>query len=94
MTAGVAAGVAAGFTAPIGGLFFAIEDLSSFWSNRIAWQTFFGCGVATIVASLFNYAFSGFVYKGPFGLFSSIVSFKESFYLKTQIFYCQSAVWQ
>ena len=36
-TAGVAAGVAAGFNAPIGGLMFAMEDLSTFWSKKLCW---------------------------------------------------------
>ena len=69
-TAGVAAGVAAGFNAPVGGLLFAMEDLSSFWGKRIAWQTFFCATVATATAQLFNTAFTGFQYSGRFGLFA------------------------
>jgi H+/Cl- antiporter ClcA len=62
-TAGVAGGVSAGFNAPIGGLLFAMEDLSSFWTKASSWQTFFCCVIATIVAELINTAFSGFIYQ-------------------------------
>ncbi|ELT90364.1 hypothetical protein CAPTEDRAFT_205673 [Capitella teleta] len=69
-TAGVAAGVAAGFNAPVGGLLFAMEDLSSFWGKRLSWQTFFTAIVATATAQLFNTALIGFEYQSRFGLFS------------------------
>ena len=72
-TVGVAAGVAAGFNAPLGGLLFAMEDLSSFWGKRIAWQTFFSATVATAIAQLFNAAFNGFQYQGHFGLYFASV---------------------
>ncbi len=73
-TAGVAAGVAAAFNAPIGGLLFAMEDLSSFWSRRLAWQTFFCCGMAAMTSNILNVAFEGFEYRGNFGLFSVMVN--------------------
>lgn len=73
-TAGVAGGVSAGFNAPIGGLLFAMEDLSSFWTKGSSWQTFFCCVIATIVAELFNTAFSGFMYKTQFGTLTDTVS--------------------
>lgn len=38
VTAGVAAGVAAAFDAPIGGLLFSFEDVSSFWQANLGWQ--------------------------------------------------------
>jgi len=73
-TNGVAAGVSAGFNAPIGGLLFAMEDLSSFWSKGLSWQTFFCCIVSTITAQLINQAFVGFIYQGSFGgLFMNLV---------------------
>ncbi|ESN93765.1 hypothetical protein HELRODRAFT_88226 [Helobdella robusta] len=68
-TDGVAAGVSAGFHSPIGGLLFAMEDLSSFWSKRLSWQTFFCSVVATSVAQMFNTAFSYFKITRPFGYF-------------------------
>lgn len=69
-TAGVAAGVAAGFNAPIGGLLFAMEDLSSFWTKTLSWQTFFCCVVAAIVAKVLNTAFAAFEYQKQFGTFT------------------------
>ncbi|ELT90363.1 hypothetical protein CAPTEDRAFT_205672 [Capitella teleta] len=66
-TAGVAAGVAAGFNAPVGGLLFAMEDLTSFWGRRIAWQTFICATIATACAQLLNKAFESFVFQGSFG---------------------------
>jgi len=69
-TAGVAAGVSAGFNAPIGGLLFAMEDLSSFWTKTLSWETFFCCVIAAIVAQVFNTAFDGFNFQGQFGAFN------------------------
>jgi chloride channel 7 len=49
VTAGVAAGVAAAFDAPIGGLLFAFEEVASFWHSHLGWQVFFCCTVAVLV---------------------------------------------
>ena len=73
-TAGVAAGVAAAFNAPIGGLLFAMEDLSSFWSRRLSWQTFFCAGIAAATAKLLASAFVGFEYNGDLGMYTQNVS--------------------
>lgn len=43
---GSACGVAAAFSAPIGGTLFAMEETSSFWSHTITWRTLFSCIVA------------------------------------------------
>jgi chloride channel 7 len=40
---GVAAGVAAAFNAPIGGLAFAWEEISTFWDGTTGWMILFGC---------------------------------------------------
>ncbi|CAD5124729.1 DgyrCDS12999 [Dimorphilus gyrociliatus] len=69
-TAGVAAGVAAAFNAPIGGLLFAMEDLSSHWNRKLSWQTFFCCCISVSVANSFNSAFDRFKWQGSFGLFN------------------------
>ena len=78
ITAGVAAGVAAAFNAPIGGLLFAMEDLTSFWSKRISWQTFFCAGIAAITTDMLNTGFTAFSYQGSFGMLSLAVSSKLS----------------
>lgn len=60
-----------------------MEDLSSFWGRRIAWQTFICATIATAVAQLLNTSFSGFIYNHRFGLLetsvrSSMTSFLAS----------------
>ena len=49
VTAGVAAGVAAAFDAPLGGLLFAFEEVASFWHSHLGWQVFFCCAMAVLV---------------------------------------------
>ena len=51
-----------------------MEDLSSFWSHRLCWQTFYTAGVAAITANLLNYPFTGFNYTGRFGFLTVAVS--------------------
>ena len=50
LTAGAGAGVSAAFGAPVGGLLFAMEEVSSFWSDKLGWQTFFCCMVSAFTA--------------------------------------------
>jgi len=69
ISAGVAAGVSSAFGAPVGGLLFSMEEVSSFWNMKLSWQTFFCCMVSTFTTDLFNSAFRGFRYQGDFGLF-------------------------
>ncbi|PIK45697.1 hypothetical protein BSL78_17446 [Apostichopus japonicus] len=64
ISAGSAAGVASAFGAPVGGLLFAMEEVSSFWSMKLSWQVFFSCMVSTVTTDLFNSAFSSFRYDG------------------------------
>lgn len=50
MTCGAAAGVAAAFRAPVGGVLFALEEASSWWSNKLLWLTFFTTAVVSFLA--------------------------------------------
>jgi len=49
---GVAAGVAAAFNAPIGGLAFAWEEISTFWDGKTSWMILFACMVAAYSTNL------------------------------------------
>ncbi|NXG89571.1 CLCB protein, partial [Stercorarius parasiticus] len=71
ITAGAGAGIASVFRAPIGGLLFTLEEVSSFWDIRLAWQTFFCCLMATFTMDLLSSSLCGFVYRGHFGFFEA-----------------------
>ncbi|KAM7450840.1 hypothetical protein ABFA07_001533 [Porites harrisoni] len=71
ISAGAAAGVASAFGAPVGGLLFSMEEVSSFWNMKLSWQTFFACMVSTFTTVLLNSALKGFKYQGDFGLFKA-----------------------
>ncbi|XP_029644599.2 chloride channel protein A-like isoform X2 [Octopus sinensis] len=69
ISAGAAAGIASAFGAPIGGLLFSMEEVSSFWTKSLSWQIFFCCMVATFVTDLLNSVFHGYQHVGTFGHF-------------------------
>ncbi|XP_071176665.1 chloride channel protein C-like isoform X2 [Mytilus edulis] len=71
ISAGAAAGVSSAFGAPVGGLLFSMEEVSSFWTTTLSWQIFFCCMIATFTTDLFNSAFDGFSYTGNFGQFKT-----------------------
>lgn len=63
--------MSAAFAAPVGGLLFAMEEVSSFWSLKLGWMTFFCCMMATFTCDLFNSSFHDFHFDGMFGLFKT-----------------------
>jgi len=71
---GCACGIAAAFSAPLGGVLFVIEEASSYWSVKLTWITFFATMVCSATVDVFT---SALVDDAEWGLMSqsSIVSF-------------------
>eukprot|EP01018_Ginkgo_biloba_P013954 Gb_06773 [translate_table: standard] len=65
ITCGSAAGVAAAFRAPVGGVLFALEEVSSWWRSALLWRTFFTTAVVAVVLR----ALIDFCESGKCGLF-------------------------
>ncbi|EFJ22729.1 hypothetical protein SELMODRAFT_443196 [Selaginella moellendorffii] len=54
ISAGAAAGLAAAFGAPIGGVLYSLEEASSFWSKKVMWRSLLCCTCATMVLASIN----------------------------------------
>ncbi|KAL6974095.1 hypothetical protein U1Q18_028278 [Sarracenia purpurea var. burkii] len=67
VTCGSAAGIAAAFRAPVGGVLFALEEMSSWWRSALLWRAFFTTAAVAIVLR----ALIDFCYTGKCGLFGT-----------------------
>ncbi|KAJ0576249.1 putative CBS domain, chloride channel, voltage gated, chloride channel, core [Helianthus annuus] len=66
VTCGSAAGIAAAFRAPVGGVLFALEEMASWWRSALLWRAFFSTAVvAILLRGLTDICLSGKC--GPFG---------------------------
>ncbi|XP_004486231.2 chloride channel protein CLC-c-like [Cicer arietinum] len=68
ITCGAAAGVAAAFRAPVGGVLFALEEATSWWRSALLWRTFFtNAVVAVVLRALIQFCEEGGGQCGLFG---------------------------
>ncbi|XP_021741800.1 putative chloride channel-like protein CLC-g [Chenopodium quinoa] len=67
VTCGTAAGIAAAFRAPVGGVLFALEEMASWWRSALMWRAFF----CTAVVAIMLRSFMDLCYSGKCGLFGT-----------------------
>merc|ERR1719478_1143280 len=69
IAAGAAAGVAAAFGAPVGGVLFAMEEGASFWNVRVLLLCFVCAAVSALTTGFF---LGGLEQKAPWGTMGSL----------------------
>lgn len=67
ISSGAAAGVAAAFGAPLGGVLFAMEEGSSFWNVRVLLRSFVCSSMSALVLNFFLVGWTGFMGWGSLG---------------------------
>ncbi|CAK9156482.1 unnamed protein product [Ilex paraguariensis] len=67
VTCGSAAGIAAAFRAPVGGVLFALEEMASWWRSALLWRAFFTTAIVAIVLR----ALIDVCWRGQCGLFGT-----------------------